>query len=231
MDSKIKNYVDVLFKDVPKTKKAMELKEEILSTLNEHFEAHIAEGKSENQAYTDSLADLGDVDELLKSLEPEMDLKIKIDEYRKKRAKYTSISVVLYVLGLVCLIGLPGITSVFGLGNEDKTGIIGLILMFVFAAVGTAFIVYVNMSAPQDVKDYLTKNDSAESSGRGHRRGNRTVDSFMPIYWTLVLVVYMFVSFKTGAWYISWLIWVIGYAVKEAIYAFTGKNEKDDECK
>ena len=103
--------------------------------------------------------------------------------------------------------------------------------MFVFAAVGTAFIVYVNMSAPQDVKDYLTKNDSAESSGRGHRRGNRTVDSFMPIYWTLVLVVYMFVSFKTGAWYISWLIWVIGYAVKEAIYAFTGKNEKDDECK
>ena len=45
MNRKIKNYVDVLFNDVPKTIKAAELKEEILADLNEHFEAHISEGK------------------------------------------------------------------------------------------------------------------------------------------------------------------------------------------
>ena len=78
MNSKIKNYVDVLFNDVPKTRKAVELKEEILADLNEHFEAHIAQGKSENQAYTEALADLGDIDELLSSLAPERELKPKI---------------------------------------------------------------------------------------------------------------------------------------------------------
>ena len=50
MNQKIKNYVDVLFDDIPNSRKAIELKEEILSNLNEHFEAHIAEGKSKNQA-------------------------------------------------------------------------------------------------------------------------------------------------------------------------------------
>ena len=70
MNSKIKNYVDVLFNDIPMTRKAAELKEEILSTLNEHFEAHLAEGKSENQAYTEALSDMGDIDELLESLTP-----------------------------------------------------------------------------------------------------------------------------------------------------------------
>ena len=85
MNTKIKNYVDVLFNDVSKTRKAQELKEEILADLNEHYASHIAEGKSENQAYTDALADLGDIDELLASLAPERELKPKIDAYRVKR--------------------------------------------------------------------------------------------------------------------------------------------------
>ena len=46
MNTKIKNYVDVLFNDVPTTRKAQELKEEILADLNEHYASHIAEGKS-----------------------------------------------------------------------------------------------------------------------------------------------------------------------------------------
>ena len=99
MNGKIKNYVDVLFNDIPQTRKAAELKEEILSNLNEHFEAHIAEGKSENQAYTEALGDLGDVDELLESLAPERELKPKIDDYRKKAAKNKSIAVMLYIFG------------------------------------------------------------------------------------------------------------------------------------
>ena len=43
-----------------------ELKEEILSNLNEHFEEHISEGKGENQAYTEALGDLGDIDDSAK---------------------------------------------------------------------------------------------------------------------------------------------------------------------
>lgn len=230
MDSKIKNYVDVLFKDIPNTKKAKELKEEILSNLNEHYEAHIAEGKSENQAYTESLADLGDVDELLKTLEPEMQLKNKIDDYRKKRAKFTAISVMLYIIGVMFLVGLGGAASVFNLGDEDKFGLIGLIILFACASVATAMIVYVNMSAPQDVKDYLTKGEIISDDNK-FTKGNKKSSSFMRLYWIIVLIIYLFVSFKTGSWHISWLIWLIGYAVKEAINCFFGVEQKDEGSK
>ncbi len=87
MNSKIKNYVEVLFTDIPSTRKSQELKEEILSNLNEHFEEHLREGKSENQAYTEALGDLGDIDELLKDLAPEQEIKEKLDKKLEKGIK------------------------------------------------------------------------------------------------------------------------------------------------
>lgn len=227
MNTKIKNYVDVLFKDVPNTKKAKELKEEILSNLNDHFESHIAEGKSENQAYTDSLADLGDIDELLKDLEPEMDLKNKIDDFRKKRARNTAIAVMFYIFGVVMLIGFGAFGSFFEEAREEVMGVIGLILMFVFAAIGTGLLIYTNMSAPQDVKDYLTKNGEIP---KAEPEKNTRLGSFMHLFWLIVLVVYLLVSFKTGAWYITWIIWIIGSAIKQAIYCFLNVDEKKSDC-
>lgn len=45
MNSKIKNYVEVLFSDIPRSNKARELKEELLSNMSERFEDYIQEGK------------------------------------------------------------------------------------------------------------------------------------------------------------------------------------------
>ena len=41
MNSKIKNYADGLFSDIPRSKKANELKEEILSNMSEIGRAHV----------------------------------------------------------------------------------------------------------------------------------------------------------------------------------------------
>ena len=230
MNTKIKNYVDVLFKDIPSTKKAQELKEEILSTLNDHFEAHIAEGKSENQAYTEALADLGDIDELLKGLEPEKELKEKIDLYRTKRAKHTSIAVIMYILGIICVIAFGSISDFFGSARADLFAVIGVIIMFLFAAAATGLIIYTNMSMPQDVSNYISHNKKTHGINyTGDSKGLRVLASFMKVYWTLILVIYLAVSFATGSWGWTWLIWIIGAAVKEAIYIFfNGDNDNDN---
>lgn len=228
MNSKIKNYVDVLFKGIPNTKKAQELKEEILSNLNDHFEAHIAEGKSENQAYTESLADLGDIDELLKDLEPEVDLKNKIDEYRVKRAKNTSISILLYILGVVFVIIFGTLDEIFGFGDQDKLAIIGVVCMFVCIAIATALIVYTHMSMPQDVAQYISRGSNHHNGTyNGSNKTLRILAAFMKIYWCVVLVIYLAISFSTGAWYITWLVWVIASALKNALFIFLDTD--DDE--
>lgn len=70
MNKKLKCYVDGLFADYPNTTKVNELKEEILSNLSEHFNESINNGSSENKAYAEAIFKLGNIDELLQSIEP-----------------------------------------------------------------------------------------------------------------------------------------------------------------
>lgn len=227
MNSKIKNYVDVLFKDIPNTKKAQELKEEILSTLNDHFEEHLAEGKSENQAYTASLADLGDIDELLKTLEPEKELKSKIDDYRKIRARNTSISVMLYIIGVIFVIAFASIPEVFNVGSSEKLAIIGVICMFICIAIATGLIIYTHMSMPQDVSQYISRKASNTVNYSSNPKTARFLEAFSKLYWCLILIVYLLVSFSTGAWHLTWIIWIIGTAIKNAVYIFLNVSEDE----
>ncbi len=226
MNKKIKNYVDVLFADLPRSRKAAELKEEILADLNEHFEAHIAEGKSENQAYTEALRDLGDIDELLISIAPERELKPKIDEYRKKKARNTSISVMLYIFGAILLCALPASASIFGLGNEDKAGIIGFILLMICIAIATGLLIYTKMSVPQDVEPFITKSDTPEFDTSSKKGQYWT--SLSKLYWMIVTIIFLGISFWTMAWHISWLIWLIASAVWQAILLFSGAKDEEN---
>ncbi len=226
MNRKVKNYVDVLFNDIPMTRKAAELKEELLSTLSEHFDAHIAEGKSENQAYTEALSDMGDIDELLESITPEKELKPKIDEYRRKRAQNTATAVMLYIFGGLLICALPAICSVFDIWDEDKAGVLGFTLMLVCVAVATGLLIYTRMSVPQDVEPFLTKKEKRFDSSTPK---GRYWSSLSKLFWIVVTVIYLAVSFATGAWYISWLIWLIASAVWQAILMFAGNPEEEDD--
>ena len=41
--------------------------------------------------------------------------------------------------------------------------------------------------------------------------------TLMPIYWEIVTCLYFGISFITGLWGISWLIWIAAGAVKKVI--------------
>ncbi len=222
MNNKIKNYVDVLFSDVPNTRKSIELKEEILSNLNEHFEQHIAEGMSENQAYTECLKDLGNVDELLSSLTPDRELKKDIDKYKTIKAKNMSISVGLLVLGLVAVAVADYLGDMSR--NDDLWELIGCIVMFLCWGGAIALIIYTKISAPDDVQNYMSKSTHKKTS---KPTGDRTFDAIMGSYWAIVVALYFIVSFATGAWHITWIIYLIAPAFKNFLYAIYGEEDND----
>jgi hypothetical protein len=37
------------------------------------------------------------------------------------------------------------------------------------------------------------------------------------LYWVIVTIIYLSVSFSTGAWHVSWLIWLIATAIEQAL--------------
>lgn len=83
MNKKIRDYVEVLFSDIPRSQKANELKEELLSNMTERFDDYISQGKSENQAYSLVISNLGDVDEMLAEVMPDADFVSQARSYRR----------------------------------------------------------------------------------------------------------------------------------------------------
>ena len=65
MNSKINNYVNELFEPYRETKSIEDIKNDLLCDLNERFEELVSQGKSEEQAISETLDSIGDIDELL----------------------------------------------------------------------------------------------------------------------------------------------------------------------
>ena len=103
MENKLRAYMDHLFQDVPNTKKAVEVKEEILQNIVDKYHDLVAEGKSEEAAYNIAIASIGDLDELLASLKDSSQTPNQIDSenymaWRKKSAIRISVAIMLYIL-------------------------------------------------------------------------------------------------------------------------------------
>ena len=68
MKEKLRAYIESLFLEAPKTKRAYELKEELFANLSAKFDDLVAKGKSEEEAYMAVVSGIGDMDELIRNL-------------------------------------------------------------------------------------------------------------------------------------------------------------------
>ena len=212
MQDKLRNYMDSLFEDAPKTKRVVELKEEILQNLIDKYNDLLMEGKSEEAAYNIAVASVGDVSGLIQDLKTaefpvwRQTSEEELDRGRKRSALFVSIAVALYIL---CII--PVILT------ED---VVGVILMFVMAAVATALLIYNSMTK---VKYNKTDDTVVEefkewkADNKAHRQAYNAVSSAV---WTLTVALYFIISFTTMAWHITWIIFLIAAAVTSIIKAF-----------
>ncbi|MEL3908272.1 MAG: permease prefix domain 1-containing protein [Treponemataceae bacterium] len=209
MNQKIKNYVDLLFDDVPRSQKAIELKNEILSNLNDKFQALRAEGKTENEAYGLAVAGLGNIDELIQALMPDEAMSAKIDSYKKRKSLLTAI-------GVGCLIFAPAILILFGIIDNEE---LGTVMRLVMVAIGTGLLIYANMNTPTDVSQYLKSENTTT-----HKKWVNSVSNF---YWMLIVLIYFATSIFTRAWDITWMIFIAGAAGWHGIKSLIDyQNEK-----
>ena len=95
MNTRIKQYVDSLFQDAPKTRRIYELKEEIFLNINENYNNLIEMGLDEESAYNKSISNVDNIDKLIQ----DNYFFIKEEkEYKKKSALIIAIAVAMYIL-------------------------------------------------------------------------------------------------------------------------------------
>lgn len=209
MNEKIRVYVNNLFEGAPNTKKANDLKDEIISNANDKYNDLISEGKSEQEAYEKVTADIGNVDELISELVKENPITREYhEETRRKTAFVVSVSVGLYILSLISVIVLDE------LGLPD---FISASSLFVLAGIPTCILIYHFMSKPKYSKYEDTMVEEFKE-WKGKKDKNKEIrKAISSIIWTLTVIIYIFISFTFGIWYISWIIFIIASLIENII--------------
>ncbi len=136
------------------------------------------------------------------------------------------------VIGIV-LCALCWLPTVI-LGDDDhfahEVGAYGAAALFLTLGLGVLLIVY----SAQRIAVYekiLSLNDSATMSGIYTKKEdkdviqNPVVRTIMSVFWPTVTCVYLAVSFLTGAWRWTWLIWPIGAIVSTILVNVTKAKE------
>lgn len=210
MEAKLRAYVETLFEQAPKTRKAYELKEEMISNLVEKYHDLRDEGKSEDVAYNIVVSGIGDTSELIAGLsEPIAPLTPEEQKKKDLYAGLTALAVALYIISVIPLIVL----------SEIGMEILGLAIMLCMVAGATGLIIFISMTKPkyrkaedtmvEDFKEWkYTKDNRSEVQ--------KSVNSAIGM---LTVVAYIIISFSTNAWHITWVIFLIGLAVKQVVRA------------
>jgi len=192
MREQLVSYIDLLFAAAPE---AGEIKQEILQNTLDRYDDLIDQGKSPEAAYRLAISGIGDINEILSNTAPLPQTTPKEKEIPSQRTRLLrGIAVALYI---TCAIPL------FILQNE-----MGLCLLLVMVAAATCLMVL----APERKTEEAKK--EAEDSPRQQLR-----KSIQSLAVAITLVVYFVLSFTTGAWAITWLVFPIGAALKGIILA------------
>ncbi|MCL2401160.1 MAG: permease prefix domain 1-containing protein [Oscillospiraceae bacterium] len=211
MEDKLRRYVEGLFEETAPTKKAVELKEEMIQNLQDKYKDLIADGKTPEAAYNIVVAGIGDVGTLIKELEDDTMPDIeKYKEAQSKSAMLTAIAVMMYILSVLPLVML----SLFNSRHADT---IGLLILFIMVAGATGILIYNNMSKPKYKKesDTMVEEFLEWQADTDERRTLRKAISGM--LWSIIVVVYIIVSFATHMWHITWVIFVLAGAIESLI--------------
>lgn len=193
MREQLKQYVNLLFAG---TLGSEEMKQEILQNTLDRYDDLISQGKTPEAAYRLAIGGIGDINEVLgdKTASPAPAPAVQDPLKAAQNKKMRAVAIGMYICCVLPLIILGNV------GN----GVLGLCMMFLLIAAATVLMVMAS-----DDNDEKDKEDD-------HHTHNNPLDKTLN---TVTLAVFLVLSFATGAWYITWLIWPIMAAVKGILRA------------
>ena len=209
MNEKIRKEVNVLFQNAPNTKRANDLKDEIISNAEDKYEDLIKQGKSEEESLEIVIKEIGNVDELIEEVKKNNPIHTQyVEEARKKTGLIVSICVGLYILSVIACVVLSELGLPDFIIASSFLSIVG---------VSTCVLIYHFMTKPKYTKyDDTIVEEFKEWKGKNDK--NKEIKkAIYSIIWTLKVIIYLIFIFKFGIWYISWIIFLIASLIENII--------------
>ncbi len=212
MREQLQQYVELLFAGAPDSE---DIKQEILQNTLDRYDDLIAQGKVPEAAYRLAITGIGDINEILGSAAqvipaaPAREVHPEEDAAAAKRKRTRAIAIGLYIICIIPLIIL----------SELGLSILGLCATLSIVAVVTVAII--QNQEPDDEEDIHQSQKTDSPRGELHK-------SIRSLIGIITLIVFLAVSFLTGAWYITWLIFPLSGAVKGLVRAILDLKEAVD---
>ena len=216
MDERMKTHIEKLFENAPKTRKAIELKEELLANSEERYQDLVADGATTDDAFKHVISSIGNVSELFLGLE-EVPSQSR-EEYEAKLQKIAVVktaAVGLYILSAVVFFA-AALLDGFIYSSVDITTI-GFILMLLLAIIPTCMLVYVGSRYPQYKKTADTVVEDFKEWKSDSLKKKSVKNASLLVAWTFIVLIYFAVSFLTFAWYATWIIFLAGACIHAII--------------
>ena len=197
MREQLTQYVNLLFAGAPDSE---DIRQEILQNTLDRYDDLIAAGKTPEAAYRLAISGIGDIHEILGTREPETPVQPEAPAKENRtddpmRKLLRAIAVGLYILCPLPLLGVDGM-------GMDIYGLCGTLC---FVALATVLLI---LGGSSEIR-------RAEADEPKTALG-KSISAFV---WTIGLVVYLTVSFLTGAWHVSWVIFPILGAISNLVCA------------
>ena len=207
MKEQLIQYVNLLFAGVPDCE---DMKQEILQNTLDRYDDLISQGKVPEAAYRLAISGIGDINEILGSESSPVFRPVSTpasEPEDPKRKKLRSLAIALYILCALPLIIL----------SEMGLDIIGLTFTLVIVAIAT----YIMLITSKKEDDEDEKIPSENKNSPNHQL-KKSIHSIVD---AITLAVYLIVSFATGAWYITWLIFPICGCINGLVSAIIDLKE------
>ena len=194
MREKLIQYVSLMFAGA---KDCEDIKQEILQNTLDRYDDLVAEGKAPEAAYQLAITGIGDINEILGTQTPAQHTyqpaaTENYDSTHKKLQRALGI-------GLYIICPIPLFLA------SDPT--LGLCLLLILVALATMLMVVSSNNPQKESKQEYTGNVDITPQ----QELRKSIKSIISI---LGLAIYLIVSFSTGTWYITWLIFPLTGAVQ-----------------
>ena len=208
MREQLEQYVNLLFAGA---KDCEDIKQEILQNTLDRYDDLIAEGKVPEAAYRLAITGIGDVNEILGGKAQTTTISHNAGKAESTHDNDTPAKKLMraVAIGLYILCPVPlFVLSEIGLSTLGLCGLLAIV------AVATVLIV---LGAKKD-----TEEETREEALTPRQELKKSIGSLVGV---ISLAVYLVISFLTGAWYITWLIFPIAGAVKGLVNAILDLKE------
>lgn len=207
MREQLIQYVNLLFAGNDDVE---DIRQEILQNTLDRYDDLVAQGKTPEAAYRLAISGIGDINEILSGsaapsrsgfeTAPQTESSFSLNKLMR------AIAIGLYIVAIIPLILLDMI------GMD----IVGLCMTLVIVAAATVLLLLFSDKKQENAQKSSYEEDSPTAElkkGLGRLVG------------AIALAVYLVISFTSGAWYITWVIFPIAAAVKGLVNAIIDLKE------